>query len=277
MKSHRVFVHIPAVMLGEHRHSLESLAPGLEILIDHDALDPAFRSRLEEAASWIRAAGKPCRFHGPFRDLSPGGHDPLALELARSRLIAAMDLAPLFDAEVMVVHSGWDPRDYALEREPWIERSLNFWRALAPEAEKRGVHLALENVRDFSPELLAGLLAELPADRFSVTFDTGHWNAWSKESPLADWFTALGPRMTSFHLHDNSGKVDDHGPVGGGSFPWRDFFALARRQPRPADWTLENRSPEDIVRSLRYLAEFSGIDVFRDFLDYPELRNGGKY
>jgi len=263
---HRFFAHVPLVWLPRYEEALARLPVGLELLVDHEALDPAFRPELERLAGSLGAGGTPCRFHAPFRDLSPGGHDPEAVALARRRLEAALELAPRFGVAQIVAHTAWDPDGYALEAEAWRDRSARFWAPLGARAAELGCRFALENVFDRDPETLAALLDRLPEAGFGVNLDLGHWHAFSR-APLADWCERLGGRLLSLHLHDNTGQADEHLALGRGTVPWPDVFAAVRELGRPLDWTVENRSLEDVLASAAFLAERSGIADFKRLAD----------
>ncbi|MBN2171403.1 MAG: sugar phosphate isomerase/epimerase [Candidatus Krumholzibacteriota bacterium] len=263
---HRFFAHVPLAWLPRYEEALARLPVGLELLVDHEALDPAFRTELERLAASLGAAGRPCRFHAPFRDLSPGGHDPEAVALARRRLEAALELAPRFGVAQIVAHTAWDPDGYALEAEAWRERSARFWGPLGERAAALGCRFALENVFDRDPDALAALLDRLPETAFGVNLDLGHWHAYSR-TPLAGWLERLGGRLLSLHLHDNAGRSDQHLPLGRGSVPWEAVFAAVRELGRPLDWTVENHSLEEVLASAAFLAEHSRIPEFAHLAD----------
>lgn len=258
-----LFASLPLVHYRRHAAALARLPVGLELLIDHEALAPDFAGERGAIAAILRAEGRPCRFHAPFRDLCPGGQDPEAVALARRRLEAALDLARAFGVTAMTAHPAWDPEGRATdeEREGWLARSLAFWSALGEHAAARGVRIDLENIFDRDPQALASLLAGLPAARFGWLLDLGHWHAFSHAS-LAEWLRVLGPRLTSLHVHDNAGRRDEHLALGAGSLPRRELFAALGALAWPQDWILENRSAEDIVASIRHLAAESGIAEF---------------
>ena len=268
MPDRQIFAHVPAVMLPGFLPALGSLPVGVELLIDHAALDPAFRPELERLAGELRRLRRPVKFHAPFSDLHPAGLDPEAVGLARRRVTAALDLAPLFGVSAVVAHTAWDPDAHGLEREAWIRRAVPFWTEIGRLAEERGVGLALENVFDRDPELLALLLDRLPAAPFGINLDLGHWHAYS-HADLDAWVGRLGEKILSLHLHDNHGLADEHMALGAGSIPWRECFSRLRGLPLARMWTLENRSEADVRRSLAFLARESGISEFTGFAALP--------
>jgi len=260
MKKHQLFVHLPLSLYRKYREAVLAMPTGLELLVDHESLAPGFRGEAEAIAAELREAKILCRFHAPFRDLHPAGHDPEAVDLARRRFEGALELAPLFGVSTLVVHPAWDPQGDALDRSDWLDRAEAFWTALVPSLETAGARFALENIFDRDPSLLGALLERLNPDRFVWLFDTGHFNAYSQAS-LEEWLKTLGPRLHSLHIHDNAGQDDEHLALGAGNFLWDDLFALARLEG-PLEWTIENRSIEDVLAGLRFLAERSGLEDF---------------
>jgi sugar phosphate isomerase/epimerase len=262
-RMHPLYASLPLTHYRRHEAALAELPVGLEILIDHAALAPDFAAERAAIAAALRAEGRPCRFHAPFRDLAPGGQDPEAVAHARRRLEAALELAPAFGVTAMTAHPAWEPAGYgtAEERAGWLARSVDFWAALGGRAAACGVRIDLENIFDRDPLVLAELLDALPPARFAWLLDVGHWHAFSFAS-LSEWLAVLGPRLASVHLHDNGGRTDDHRALGAGSLPRREVFAALAGLRRPLDWIFENRSASDLRTSLRRLALESGIAEF---------------
>lgn len=261
MKKHQLYVHLPLSMYRKYRDAVLARPTGLELLVDHESLAPGFRPEVEAIAAELQEAKIPCRFHAPFRDLHPAGHDPEAVDLARRRFEGALELAPLFGVRTLVAHPAWDPQGDALDRAEWLERATVFWTSLMPALDAAGAKFALENTFDRDPSLLAELLERLDPDHFVWLFDAGHFNAYST-APLSEWFTSLGPRLQSFHIHDNGGVDDEHLALGRGNVPWEEFFRLVAGLEGSFEWTIENRSIEDILAGLQFLAARSGLEDF---------------
>ncbi len=263
MAQHRFFAHMPLTMLPELFPRVSKLPVGLELAVDHVALSPAFADEAKRLGEAILAAGMPCRFHAPFRNLCPGGHDPEAVALSRRRIEAAIELAPRFGVETLVAHPAWGPDGDALDGDGFLGRSAEFWLALVDSLESNGCRIGLENVFDRDPAILAGLLKRLPEERYGATFDIGHWHAYSKAG-LDDWFAAIGHRIIGLHVHDNGGVADEHLAIGGGTVDWVPFLEAARALGRGLDWVLENRSLEDLQQSFEFFAKGQEIMEFSE-------------
>jgi sugar phosphate isomerase/epimerase len=116
-------------------------------------------------------------------------------------------------------------------KEPFLDRSLEFLARLAPEAEKRGLKLGVEN-RERIEELpfdsdFQFLFRQLDRDNVSYWHDVGH--AQIKENlgfiRHAMHLEALSDHLAGLHIHDVEFPGRDHRAPGGGSV---DFTALAR-------------------------------------------------
>ena len=114
-------------------------------------------------------------------------------------------------------------------KQPFIERANDLLRRLAPEAEKLGVKLGIENraaLEELPLEADYGLLfKQLESPAFVYWHDTGH--AQIKENlgfiQHAFELEARGDRLLGLHIHDVQFPGCDHFPPGSGTV---DFAAL---------------------------------------------------
>lgn len=146
-----------------------------------------------------------------------------------------------------------------------LDRVVVSYRALAPDAQRLGLQLALENredalelpLDDGFPDLFEALA---PETCFSAWHDTGHARI-KHELGLLDHDTHLASvadRLIGFHLHDVDERQRDHRPPGTGSV---DFEMIARHvrphhalifEPHPS------LSPEEISESRAFLLRVLG-------------------
>jgi sugar phosphate isomerase/epimerase len=122
-------------------------------------------------------------------------------------------------------------------KEPCLERIRASLKKLLPEAESRGIKLAIEN-RQGLEELpfesdFQFLFRDLPSPNLVYWHDTGH--AQIKENlgfmPHAMLLESQREHLCGFHIHDVQFPGRDHRPPGSGTI---DFAAL-KRWVRPGD------------------------------------------
>ena len=116
--------------------------------------------------------------------------------------------------------------------------------AIAEKAEKKGICLCFENMFPnygfFSePEEFVEIFEKFP--EFMLTLDIGHANIESKKSGkrILDFIEKLGTRIGHIHVSDNSGKKDEHLPVGKGTVPFPKIIRVLKKAGYQNTVTLE--------------------------------------
>ena len=89
--------------------------------------------------------------------------------------------------------------------------------ALVERAEKRGVRIAAENVRN--THILTKTLDTIDSPMLGLCYDSGHDNIWSHTPPY-ELLSRYKDRLFAVHLHDNMGINDDHIAPGEGNIDW---------------------------------------------------------
>lgn len=195
-----------------------------------------------EAYAWATALkgfpyGK-C-LHGAFIDLAPGAQEPQVVEFARTRHRQSLEVAAIIGCDMMIVHSAFPLRDPM----PWqmadlSKRLVDYFGALAVEAQHHGVTIVVENIQDTRPEPLVALAAAINAPNLGLSLDVGHAHLYS---PLAldAWVWGMQPYLKHCHLHDNDGTHDRHWKPGEGNMTYRAFFEAVNAVPVPPRVTVE--------------------------------------
>jgi len=78
-----------------------------------------------------------------------------------------------------------------------------------------GALLALENVYEERPDAMVRVLEALEGLPAGHCLDAGTSVRFS-ETPLDEWVRKTGRFIRQFHMHDNDGTGDQHGPIGSG-------------------------------------------------------------
>jgi len=135
---------------------------------------------------------------------------------------------------------------------------------LAPEAEKLGIIIAVENSyeRSNTPDEVVYYIEQLDSPYVRCCFDSGHANilavrpegknpdfysdemkrAWqNKVEEYPDALGRLAPYIVTCHLHDNSSYNDDHGLPGSGTIDWVQLMHSLRSLPNIISLQSENR------------------------------------
>lgn len=259
-----VQIHMPFHLLYDGLLDLvirERINP--EISFNASTLDTFSWKDYSDVANRLLGEGLTMTFHAPFMDLRPGAIDPRIRTVSLERLKQVLDLVPLFRPRSVVCHPSFDSRYYVSTEELWLSNSIDTWTQCLDRIKETDTLIALENVYETEPRLLARLLDALPADRICFCFDTGHFNTFS-DAPLENWMESIGNRIGQLHLHDNTGKTDAHLPVGAGTFPFRKLFAMLREKGLRPILTLEPHTEKDLWQTLKNVADMRLLNLLQD-------------
>lgn len=244
-----VHVHMPYHLLPKYKEMILKRKLNLEIYFHHWALESLDNSKCREYAKILADAGLKITFHAPFMDLRPGALDDTIRQTSIDRIKQVFDLAPYFNPLKITCHASFDDRYYVFSDDLWLEYSVQTWKELIRVAQDINTVIALENVYEKNPDILRRLFDALSSDRICFCFDTGHFNAFSHE-PLSVWMKKLGKCLGHMHLHDNFGKLDEHLPVGYGTFPFEELFRTLKKIKAKPTVTLEAHNPDNLSQSL---------------------------
>jgi sugar phosphate isomerase/epimerase len=217
------------VFLPQHLHTglLDAMhrsgATAIEIFAARHHFDYTDRSAVRDLAAWFRDSGLTPILHQPlYPDAHWSRHVAPTLNLIdpeKSRRIDTMDeikraieSAEQIPFRSVVLHLGmkddrWDTRA--------LENSLTAIEHLKAFATPLGVQLLLENLQNeiTTPEHLLEILRIGHFDTVGVCLDVGHAHLTDFQNPGAGIdaaFELLKPRIAELHLHDNSGRSDEH-------------------------------------------------------------------
>lgn len=92
---------------------------------------------------------------------------------------------------------------------------LDRFKYIVEFSEKKGVNIALENLR--RPDYLDFIFTNINSARLGFCYDSGHENCYTSNVDLLERY---GNKLVALHLHDNSGKEDEHKIPGEGNINW---------------------------------------------------------
>jgi len=143
-----------------------------------------------------------------------------------------------------VLHPAFDAR---ARRQDIVQANVRGFRALAREAERTGVKLAIENTAGDAygakPEELRGLIEAVGSPMLCVCFDSSHANYQGLEAD--DFLGRLRELVAVTHLSDNDGSGDQHRLPFDGTVRW---YALVQA---PADLGYEGTLNFEVPGPLR--------------------------
>jgi sugar phosphate isomerase/epimerase len=253
-----IHVNVPYAMLRERlRFAMENRVHP-EIYFSGEDLDACVEKDAQELAEALHQHHLETTLHGPFMDLSPGGVDRKVKEVTSDRFLKTIALGRHFKPKAIVFHPGYEKWKFDGDVNLWLKSSLETWRPLVKEAEASGLTLAIENVFEETPDSLRALLEEIDSPRFRLCFDTGHHHVFSK-TPLPLWLETLGRFLVEVHLHDNHREMDDHLPMGEGSFDFDQFFGLLSKMKLNPIYTLEPHQEDHLWRGLQAVKRYINV------------------
>ena len=165
----------------------------------------------------------------------------------------ALEICASFGIRTVTIHPGSDRffPDVPIEKQWDLMRDA--LDKLIPEAEKRGIVIAIENSMSHgaSPSVVVMLKNEYPTDTLGLCYDSGHANVLDNgrkydHGTAYDFWRAVGkepawddkilekmlPEIVNCHLHDNDGSTDSHSMPGEGNVDWHKIIPMLKRAPR---------------------------------------------
>lgn len=253
--SNRIYVHLPFAMLFEKLEQVIEAKIQPEIYLDAEFLDNPSNAQLERVGRTLSDNGLGCTIHGPFMDLCPAAVDMEIRRVSIKRLLDIVQIARQFKPKVVVFHPGYNDLHHGENKALWLKNSIDTWGKLAEEAQKYGLTLALENIFEKDPLLLAKLLKTINSPHLTHCFDIGHYNIFA-DYPLADWLDILGPYITELHLHDNNGEWDEHLALGEGSIDIKEIFRHIKERNINPELVIEAHTEERVFLSLSRVGDY---------------------
>ena len=181
--------------------------------------------------------------------LCPCAIDPLVRQVTARRYRQAIALARDLGVRQLVIHGGFVPQVYFPEW--YVEQSVLFWRELLAELPP-DMTIALENVMEPEPRLLADIARQVDDPRLGLCLDVGHANTFVSRVPPLEWVAPMAPWLRHVHLHNNAGHNDLHDPLGQGTLAMEQVLDTVLTLCPAATFTLEN---QDCGPSLDWLRQ----------------------
>ena len=195
-------------------------------LLTRDQLDRAIaheRKLAQEAGIEIAQVHGPWRW--PSRDVTAEDREERLEKMIRSiRMTAKLGckhwvVHPIMPFGIEELGSELAPRTY--------EMNIEFMRKLLAVAHEEGVMICLENMPMprfslGSVQAILDFVQKIDDPNLRICLDTGHVSVFPLHS-VGDAVRKLKDKICVLHVHDNSGRSDEHLPPRAGIIDWDDF------------------------------------------------------
>lgn len=220
-----------------------------------DVLSGDWRAILRDYKRKLVALPGERAMHGPFIDMAAGSPDPLIREVVRARIATAIDTAAELQATTLVFHANYiaSMRNKVYRRE-FLQHQIEFWPELVARAESLGITIVLENMWEFTPQIILEVLEAINRPGLRACLDVGHARLFSDpEHSIDDWIATMSPWLTHIHMNNNPGTVDEHRALDDGVIDYKAVLPLLRALPQQPTFSLEMSHVDAMRRSLPFL------------------------
>jgi len=207
---------------------IEHGADQVELLLDGIQWDD-MQGKMRSSISVLRKFDVGYSVHPPAWDTNLTSENRTIREATFEEYRKSIEFAHELEADHVVIHPGFafsPVFDKSIAR----KRAQEYVHRLNEIAKPLGVKLAVENVgyngaSIFTQEEYCAFLDSFD-DNVGYLVDTGHarLNNWN----IAEMIRRVGHRLNSVHLHDNSGRGDEHLPIEEGTIEWEPIYAALR-------------------------------------------------
>lgn len=221
-----------------------------------DILDDNWKQELAIYRTILRRVSGMVTMHGPFMDMVSGSPDAQINEVCLQRYRHAIHIASQLGAKTLVLHANFiGSLHNPSYRTGWHRRNVPFWTSLAHDAADKGVVIALENMWEFEPGIIADVLREVDHPNLRACLDVGHAHVFGDDRcGIQKWLDVMSPWLVHLHMNNNNGVLDEHH-----GFDWEhgvlDYFDIldrVRQLNQQPMMVLEMTDVADMRDSLRY-------------------------
>lgn len=199
-----------------------------------------------------------CTLHGAFLDVIPFSPDDRIRKVSQYRIEQSIENAEKIGASAVVFHTNYNPfLNTPAYIKNWLEQNVVFWSSVLEKHSQIGIYL--ENMFDTSPDIMKELSEQLcQYQNYGVCLDYAH--ASLSNTPPEVWAETLGRYVKHIHINDNDLVSDLHLAWGSGKIDRAAFYRSYDKHMKDASLLIETTSAQNIVRSLKVLAEEGFLD-----------------
>lgn len=218
-----------------------------------DLLDGDWKTVVTRYRKLLRRVPGMLTMHGPFMDMAPGSPDQRINQVCVDRYQQAIRIGSELGIEVIVFHANFIAAIHTHEYHmSWHNRNVSFWGPMADFARRYGLTVAVENMWEYDPEIIAQVVEEVAHPNLGLCLDVGHANLFG-EVPFEKWLEVVEPIIIHSHMNNNNGKIDVHKGFDDGVLDYHHVLEQIRALSTPPSITLEMDDVEAMRASLRYM------------------------
>ena len=141
------------------------------------------------------------------------------------RMKSAISFAKSFNARKLTLHLGSSYKDEDSYRKNLIEALIPVLRELCEYAGRMNImieNMPRGNELGYSPQEILYIIKSTNKDNIKFIYDTGH--AHVSDFDDLEYIDVLKDYLYHIHFSDNSGKTDEHKPIGCGTYNFNKLF-----------------------------------------------------
>ena len=205
----------------------------IELMMDAAGWD-IYRSNYKDLIAGLNERGLHYSVHPAAWDINLTAEMGILRDAAYRHHLDALEFSAQIGASQMVLHPGF-ANSPCFSKETARKRAFETTCKLAEIAKKSGVKLAYENVgyngqSIYTMEEFIHALDDVDSI-VGYLVDIGHANVNHWDIPAL--IRAVSYRLFGLHIHDNTGKGDNHLPIGRGTSDWHGIYDAMREIKNP--------------------------------------------
>jgi len=219
-------------------------------------LDGDWRSLASRHKALLAGFDGEIALHGAFYDMVSASRDVRVVSLTRERYLLNLRIAAELGARHVIFHANFCP----LIRQPghrvdWTERQVVFWGEMAEEASAHDLIIALENMWEPEPGIIADVLDRVDSPHVGACLDVGHVYLYSDSPSISRWLDRMERQLVHCHINNNPGTHDQHLPLDSeaGVIDYGSIIPMLQALSSAPLVALEMENLADLERSLCYL------------------------
>lgn len=239
------------------------LGTGIEVckFAEPPILDGNFENVLKEFSDALKDFAGKISLHGTFYDLNPASKDQRVKEITIYRYNQSLKAAKKLGAKTIVFHTGFNGMvKLPVYYNTFIENKIIFWQDFIKRFEDEGITVVLENTYEDEPDIILSIVDSINSPNLKICIDTGHVNI-NSSSKVEEWIEKIGSRLHHMHLHNNSGKFDEHNSLTRGTIDFNQVIKALQKNNFNPNLVLEIFKIDTALESFEYMKKFDNVRV----------------